>query len=192
MRRLAWLLGVAALSGCDLVDIASCDYSDSFSDAISATGLTTLIADTQEGDVRIQGRSGINEVRVSARACSDDRRTTDDIDFNLFRANGAARLTTLVPSRDDARLELTIEVPTDFDIDIFDDDGDLEISDVFAVFITDGSGDIDIRDISEDVIIDEDGSGDIDVDDVGGDFIVHIDRSGSIRYRNVRGLVQVP
>ena len=192
MKQFAWLGVVAVLSGCDIVDLASCNDSDQFSDAISATGLTTLLADTEDGNIRIQGRSGINEVRVSARACSNDSRTTREIDFDLFRSNGAARLTSFVPSYDNARLDLTIEVPLDFDVDIFAGSGDLDISDVFAAFITDGSGDIDITDIEEDVIIDEDGSGNIDVDDVGGDLIVRIDRSGSIHYSNVRGTVQVP
>jgi len=192
MRRLACLIGVTLLAGCDIVDFASCEYSDSFTDAMSATGLSTLLADVRDGDVRIQGRNGINEVRVTARACSSDPRTTDDIDFDLVRANGAARLTTFVPSFDNAHLDLTIEVPRDFDVDIYAEGGDLDIDDVFAAYITDTSGHIDIQGVAEDVIVDEDGSGNIDVDDIGGDFIVYIDRGGTIHFTNVRGTVQLP
>lgn len=194
MKRLALLAGALALAGCnlDLAGIGVCEYSRDFSDEISATGLDALLADAQEGELRIEGRSGINSVRVHGRACASDPRTADDIDFVLDRTSSSARVTTYVPDYDNARLDLTIEVPVDFDVDVYDERGDMDIRNVNSVWISDGSGDIDVRQIYYDVIVGDDGSGDIYVDDVGGDFIVERDGSGRIDYRNVRGRVQLP
>lgn len=194
MRRLACLIAVVGLAGCDLdLDgLGGCSDPREFSDEISATGLTALLADVEAGDLRVVGRPGINEVRVHARACSNDHRTTDDLDFQLYRSGDAAQLTAFMPTRDNARMDLTIEVPIDFAVEIYDTSGHIDVNDVYFVWINDLSGDIDIRSIETDVIIDEDGSGDIDVEDVGGDFFVGYDSSGSIRHRDVRGRVQLP
>jgi hypothetical protein len=195
MKRIA-LLGVLVLAGCDidlsdLVD--NCEYSRDMSDQISAAGIHSLLVDSDDGDVRVEGRNGSNEVRVFARACASNRRTLDDIEFDLIRSsNGSARVSSYVPSRDDALLELEIEVPPDFDIDIYDQAGHIDVENVYSVWLDDGSGDIDVFDIFGDVIVFEDGSGDIFAEDVGGDFIVERDGSGSIDYRNVRGRVRLP
>lgn len=193
MKQVLGLIAVAALAGCDL-DLSSldCGESRSFSDEISAAGLSTLLVDDVAGELRVQGRAGINEIRVRATACSNDRRTTDDIDFRLHRIDGEARVISEVPGYDNARLDLVIEVPLDFDVSIFDTSGNMEINDVFSVWLVDGSGHIDITDIEADVVIDEDGSGDIDVRNVGGDFFVGYDGSGRIDYSNVRGVVDLP
>lgn len=194
MKRLAWLAGVVMLAGCDLdvVGLNDCDDRIDFTDEISAAGLIALLVDAERGDLRVEGRSGINSVRVRARACADDRRTRDDIDFELFSSGENARLISYVPDRADARLDLVVEVPLDFDVDVYHRSGDIEIEDVYAVWITDGSGHIEVNDIETDVIIEEDGSGDIDVWNVGGDFIVEYDSSGDIDYSNIRGRVLLP
>lgn len=193
MKRLACLMMVAGLAGCDL-DLSGigCGDARSFSDEISATSLNALLVDAEEGDLRIEGRSGINEIRVRGTACSNDDRTTDEIDFELYRADGEARVITRVPGYDNARLDLVIEVPVDFDVSVFDLSGDIDIEDVYSVWIDDESGHIDIFNIEFDVVIDSDGSGNIEVEDVGGDFYVRRDGSGSIDYRNVRGRVALP
>jgi hypothetical protein len=188
------VLGVAVLAGCDvhLTDFGDCDSPRDFIDEISATELTALIVDAEPGDLRVVGRSGINSVRVRARACSTDRRTRDDIDFELFRGDGVARVISYVPSYDRAWLDLVVEVPIDFDVDVYHQTGDLEVESVYSVWISDTSGHIDVFDIDTDVIIDEDGSGDIEVSDIGGDLIVRYDRSGRITYRNIGGGVYLP
>ncbi|MGQ0561032.1 MAG: hypothetical protein ACT443_04065 [Gemmatimonadota bacterium] len=193
MKRVAGLIALAALGGCDL-DLSglTCSEPRNFSDEISASALNALLVDAQEGHVRIEGRSGINEVRVHGTACSRAERTTDQIDFQLYRSGGEARVITDVPGYDDAELDLVIEVPSDFDVNVYDGSGDIDIEDVYSVWVNDGAGHIDVFRVETDVIVDEDGSGNIDVDDVGGDFFVRYDGSGSINYRNVRGRVQLP
>jgi hypothetical protein len=186
-------MAVTALAGCDLdLSDLACSDARNFSDEISATSLNALLVDAEAGDLRIEGRNGINEVRVYATACSSDDWTTDDVDFQLFRSGGEARLITDVPGYDNARLDLTIEVPVDFDINVYDLSGDIDIEDVYSVWVNDGSGHIDIFRVETDVIVDDDGSGNIDVNDVGGDLIVRRDGSGSISYGNVQGRVLLP
>lgn len=192
MRRLAMVLGVAVLAGCDVTDFGDCDSPREFIDEISASGLTALIVEAEPGDLRVVGRSGFNSVRVRARACASNRRTRDEIDFDLFQSDGAARLISYVPSYDHAWLDLVVEVPIDFDVDVYHEEGDVEVEDVYSVWIRDTFGHIDVFDIDTDVIIDEDGSGDIDVSDIGGDLIVRYDRSGRITYRNIGGGVFLP
>jgi DUF4097 and DUF4098 domain-containing protein YvlB len=133
----------------------------------------------------------------------------DDIDFVLYRNGSTVELETDVPLRDNAHLDLVIEMPEDMAAAIFHEAGDINVQDIDFVYIDDESGNIDIRDIFFDVeIVDgsghidifnvdgsveiDDESGDIDVDDIGGDFYVYYDGSGSIRYRNVRGRVDIP
>jgi len=194
MRRVALLVGALALAGCDLdlAGLGSCEYARDFSDEISASGLDALLADAQQGSLRIEGNSGSNMVRVHGRACASDARTADDIDFVLDRTSTAARVTSYVPDFDNARLDLVIEVPIDFDVDVYDESGDTEVRDVRSLWIDDGSGNIDARHIDFDVFVANDGSGDIYAEDVGGDFVVQRDYGGRVDYQNVRGRVLLP
>ncbi|HET9441478.1 MAG TPA: DUF4097 family beta strand repeat-containing protein [Longimicrobiales bacterium] len=210
-KHLVWLAALPLLGGCDLAlgDLGGCSYEDEFSDAISASGMTTLRVLAEDGNLRIEGRPGLSQVRVYATACSSSSRTVDDIDFFLSRNGSTVELETDVPLNDNAHLDLVIEVPEDMAVAIYHEAGNIDVRDVdfvyiddesghidisnilFDVEIVDGSGDIDIFNVDGSVEI-EDGSGDIDVDDIGGDFTVFYDSSGSIRHRNVRGRVYLP
>jgi hypothetical protein len=209
-KQLVWMLALPLLSGCDDVfGLGGCSYDQDFSDAISANGMTTLRVLADRGELEIIGRPGLNQVRVFATACASDSRTVDDIDFNLFVSGSTIELETFVPNRDNAHINLTVEMPELMAAAIFHDDGDIDVRDIDLVFIDDesghinvrniffdveirdGSGNIDIFNVDGDVDID-DGSGDIDVEDVEGDLLVRYDESGSIRYRNVRGFIDIP
>jgi hypothetical protein len=192
MKPILGLICLAALGGCTDLTALDCEESRSFSDEISASGVNALLVDDQEGELLIVGRAGLNSVRVRATACANNSRTADDVDFRLYESDGEIRVISEVPGYDNARLDLLIEVPLDFDVAIFDTDGNIDIEDVFSVWISDGPGHIEVSEIEYDVTIDEDGSGDIDVRDIGGDFYVRYDASGSIRYREIGGIVDIP
>ena len=210
-KQLVWLLAVPLLAGCDLdlTDLGSCQYDDTWTESVSASGISALRLLADAGNLRIEGRSGINTIRVRATACSDDRATLDEIDFDFFFSGSTLELESFAPRYDDSRIDLIIEVPMDLAVAIFHEEGDIEISDVDVVFVDDESGHIELNNITFDVDIEdesgnidifhvggdvtiEDGAGDIDVDDVGGDFVVLFDSSGAIRHRNVRGRVDLP
>ncbi|HEY0306503.1 MAG TPA: hypothetical protein VGC44_16125 [Longimicrobiales bacterium] len=210
-KHLVWLLALPMLAGCewDLDGLGGCNYDRDFSDAISASGMTTLRVFADDGDLEIVGRPGLSEVRVRAEACSSSSRTVDDIDFFLFRDGSTVELETDVPQRDNAHINLIIEMPEHMAAAIYHQAGDIDVRNIEFVYIDDQSGHIVVRNVLCDVeIVDEsgeiyvynvdgsvdieDGSGDIDVEDVGGDLWVRYDSSGTIRYRNVRGIVDIP
>jgi hypothetical protein len=192
MKRMLGLIAVAALGACDLPSDLDCEESRSWFDEIGATDVNSLFVDDEDGELRIVGRAGINSVRVHATACSNDRGTLDDIDYDFYRADGEISVISDVPGYDNARLDLLIEVPLDFDVSVYDTDGNVDIEDVFSVWIADGSGHMEVTEVVTDVIVEEDGSGDIDVRDIGGDFYVRYDGSGRITYRNIGGYVDIP
>lgn len=209
-KHLVWLLTVPLLAGCDLdFGLGSCEYDRDYSDAVSASGMTTLRVFADDGDLDIVGRRGLNQVRVRAEACSSDRRTVDDVDFRLFRSGSTVELESIVPHRDDAHMNLVVEVPEDMSVIVYHEAGNVDVRNVDYVYIDDQSGHIDVRNVFFDVeIIDgsgnifvsnvggsveiDDGSGDIEVENVDGDLWVRYDQSGSIRYRNIRGIVDIP
>lgn len=210
-RQLVWLLATPLIASCDLNvnGLGGCRYEENFSDAVSAVGMSTLRVLAGDGDLRIEGRPGLTQVRVFATACASSSRTVDDIDFLLYRSGSTVELETDIPFSDNAHLDLVIEVPEEMAAAIYHEAGNIDVSDIDYVFIDDESGNIDIRRIYFDVeildesghidVIDvggtveiEDGSGDIDVEDVGGDLIVWYDSSGAIRYRNIFGQVRLP
>lgn len=210
-KQLVWLLAVLPLAGCDLdlTGLGSCEYDETWTESVSASGIVSIRVLADQGDLRVEGRPGINTIRVRATACADDRTTLDDIDFDFFFSGSELEIESFAPRRDDAHIDLVIEVPDDMAVAIYHDDGNIEVRDVDVVFIDDDSGhielqnirfdvdiedesgNIDVFDVGGDVVI-EDGSGDIDVDTVFGDFIVLFDSSGQIRHRNVQGRVDLP
>lgn len=240
------------VAGCDgdIFGLDSCTVDRDIHDELNADVASVVRILADDGHIEVRGRSGLTRVRVSGRACAEDRSLLDDIDLVLDRSGDAIRLVTFVPDDwhdDDARLDLIVEVPSDMIVDIehargdlkvrdvhaafiFDDDGAIDVEDVALdveisdgsgnirlrgiggdVYLVDESGNIDVRgvdgrvlvdedtsgdiyieDVRDDVLIGEDGSGDIEVVDIGGDFVVGLDTSGRIRYRNVRGMVDIP
>ncbi|HEY0811439.1 MAG TPA: hypothetical protein VGD49_14820 [Longimicrobiales bacterium] len=210
-KQLVWLMAAPLLAGCDLdlSGLGSCQYDESWTESVSASGISTVELLADAGDLRIEGRSDINTVRVRATACANNRNTLDEIDFDFFFNGSTLEIESFAPLRDNSRIDLVIEVPVDMALAIFHDEGNIEVSNVDVVFIDDESGNIQLNDIYFDVDIEdesgnidifrvggdvtiEDGSGDIDVDDIGGDFRVLFDSSGTIRHRNVRGVVDLP
>ena len=204
-------MALPLLAGCDLdlSGLGSCDEEESWTESISASGITSLRVLAEAGHLRVEGRSGTNSIRVRATACANSRTTLDDTYFDLFVRGSIAELETDVPRRDNARLDLVVEVPVRLAAVIYHAEGDLEVSNVEVVFIDDEEGNIDVDNIVFDVDIEDgsghiniarvggdvtidDGSGNIDVEDVDGDLIVYYNSSGSITHRNVRGRVQLP
>lgn len=175
MKHLTCLMSVVLLAGCDLdlTSLTGCEYERDFTEQMSASGLAALIADVEDGGLRIEGRGGSNQIRVYAHACASDPGTLRDIDFEFSRLNGRAQITSYVPNYDRARLDFVIEVPMDFDAEVYDTDGDMTVRDIHSAWIDDGSGNIEARNLS-------------------GDLTVYRDRGGSIYYSNINGLVLLP
>jgi hypothetical protein len=145
----------------------------------------------EAGDVRVVGRTGMSEVRVSGTACAQDQRDLNQISVVVQRVGTSVRVMTLVPSGAgvSAHADLLIEVPDWMLADIDHEAGDLNVSNVAGVTILDDSGDIDVSDIAGDVDIDDD-SGDLQVRDVTGNVWLR-DDSGLASVQHVGGGVDV-
>ena len=133
---------------------------------LKTTGAATVAAAAiplrvlaDDGDIEIVGRPDISTVRVYATACANDRSTLDDIEFDLFRNGATIELETLVQARDNARLDLVIEVPEELAVALYSEEGDIDVRDVDFVYIDDESGHISVRNVFYDVeIVDESGN----------------------------------
>ena len=209
-----WPVLMVGVSACDL-DLSGldsdCDVTEEWSDFLVVEGADRVHVVAAAGDLRVQGRAQLSEVRVRAQACAAHRSDLDDIELVLQRTGSQVNVIGLVPGAGSGhgRLHLVVEVPDWMLIEIADESGDIDLENVAGADVVDGSGDIRIENVWGDVFVDDasgdvrilqtagdvwigDGSGDIVVEDVLGDLTVQYDGSGAIRYRNVRGRVSLP
>lgn len=182
---------VAALAG----GAAAQDYDEPRNATVSAAGATVLRVDARAGSLRIEGRSGITEVRVRGTARASSRDLLADIRLEADRAGNDVRVRVAVPEIRDwsrnrhAALDLVIEVPPALAVDVIDTSGDIEIRDVGRLDIDDSSGELKVYGAAGPIRI-EDNSGGIVVRDAGGDVWIS-DSSGEIDVRGVKGSVTV-
>ncbi|MEX2283612.1 MAG: hypothetical protein WEE89_14100 [Gemmatimonadota bacterium] len=204
-RYMVWALPIL-LAGCsDLSGIDDfCEVEEDFTETFSTVGLDRVRILAEAGHLRVEGRAGLNEVRIFATACARDSRDLEDIELVVQRSGTVGRIFTLVPvsAGVNARLDLRIEVPDWMLLEIDHQDGEIEVDNVSGVDIYDTSGDIALDNIFGDVAVnDDDGnilidevdgdlyiwddSGLIDARDIGGEVLVEEDGSGNLIVRNV-------
>ena len=192
VRWKVWPLALVTFAACDLGDLdVDCDFDRDLSEFIGVTGTDRLTVDAEQGDLRVEGRPGLNQVRVRGVACAEDLDDLDDVALIVQRSGSSIRVFGLVPSGQslNARLDLFIEVPDWMLVDIDHDSGDIEVDNVSGLIITDDSGNIHIQDVFGDVDV-RDGSGLVWVRNVEGDVFL-LDDSGDIDVRDVAGSVRV-
>jgi hypothetical protein len=195
------------------------DYTAPRNAVVSAAGARVIRVEAGAGFLNINGRTGINEVRVHGVASASSRRLLDEIRLVAERRGDMVFIKMEVPDQNrsfwdfihgDYRqaLDLTIDVPVTVPLDVADGSGelkikgtgpvtlndgsgDLEISGITGnVRVTDGSGNIVISGVDGDVYVD-DGSGNIDANNVTGNFTVGSDGSGNIDVAGVSGTMRV-
>lgn len=186
---------------------------------VSAAGARVIRVETGAGFLNINGRTGINEVRVHGVASASSRRLLNEIRLIAERRGDIVLIKMDVPDQNRSfwdmlhgdwrqMLDLTIDVPVTVPLDVADGSGevkikgtgpvtlsdgsgDLELSGITGnVRITDGSGNIVVAGVDGDVNID-DGSGNIDANNVTGNFTVGSDGSGNIDVSGVSGTMRV-
>jgi len=168
---------------------------------VDARGARVVEIQAHAGSLRVEGRSGLSQVRIRGTARASDRAQLDGIKLIAERRGSAVFIKADIPD-DDRRtwgglngntdyrgLDLVIEVPIALALDVGDGSGEASFVNVGALSLSDGSGEIEIRGARGNVSV-NDGSGSIDVDGVEGNLRIH-DGSGEIRARNVSGDVVV-
>lgn len=182
---------------------------------LDASGARLLRVEAKAGQLRIEGRSGISEVRVRGVARASRESWLDDIQLRTGRNDDELYVVVDIPSwswtgigHAYKALDLVIEVPQTLALDITDGSGNVEIRGVGAVRLHDGSGEVDVRDVGGPVEVEdgsgeltlrgirgevrvEDGSGEVTIDDVQGNVTIIDDGSGSLEIARITGWVRV-
>lgn len=172
-----------------------CRYEARRDATIAATSGETLAVLARSGLLRIEGRPGLEEVRIRGTACASSEELLEQLRMETSRGGGTVRIEVAEVDhgwgigRRYARLDLVIEVPAGMPAEVEDGSGDIEIRGLGSLRIDDGSGDIEVTDIEGDVTID-DGSGEVVLADIRGDVFVD-DGSGEIHVRSVTGSVEI-
>lgn len=192
-----------------------CRYGVAREVAIPAAAIERLAIDAGAGELRVEGRDGLEEIRATAELCASVEEWLDDMQLRATESGGELTLTTRYPDRsgwagrdNTARIDLTVLVPRGLAVEIEDSSGEIEVSGTGDLDIEDSSGSILVRGIAGHLRIDDssgeveveevagdvevaDGSGSITVRSVAGDLAVD-DGSGSITYSDVAGSVEIP
>jgi len=193
MTALLLLAGPAAAQ-----DFDQCRHEAQRDASVQASASERLVLLARAGSLRVEGRSGLGEVRVSGRACASSPELLERLRIEASRNGGTIRVEVPEIDRDDgwnwgrneyARLDLVLEVPAGMAADIEDGSGDIDISGIGSITLDDGSGGIDLRDIAGDVNV-NDGSGEVVIAGVKGDVTID-DGSGELEVRDVTGSVTI-
>lgn len=162
---------------------------------VSASGAKSVRIEAAGGILRVEGRSGINEVRIRGTARADRTSRLDAIKLIAERRGDEVFIKADMPEWRDrdwhdrdhefVALDLVIEVPSSLKLDVSDGSGEAEFNNTGSIELGDGSGEIKIRNARGDVRV-SDGSGSIIIEGVEGSVRVN-DGSGSISARNVTG-----
>lgn len=188
-----------------------CEYEAERAATLDVTSAERLHIIARAGELRVEGVTGLTEVRVRGRACASDQSRLDETRIATDLSGGVARVEAELPDagggwgNNYARLDLVIEVPAGFETRIEDSSGGLEARNLGALdiddssgeilvenvggplHIQDSSGEITVRRAGGTVVIDDD-SGEVEVAGIGGDIEI-TDGSGSIDIVDVQGTV---
>jgi DUF4097 and DUF4098 domain-containing protein YvlB len=169
--------------------------------ALPSEGIDTLVIKCGAGSLKLSGVSAAGEIQVTAQ---NEGENFSEADFKVYiqknlilslhkQANRAILKSDLKqpPKKDqDARINLSIELPDNINVDIVDGSGAIRASALKAdVRIDDDTGSIKIRDVTGEVRI-GDSSGSIAVEEVTGNVFI-ADGSGSIGIESVRGNLNI-
>ena len=182
---------------------------------VPVSGARVVRIDAAAGLLRVEGRDGLNEVRVRGTARVEGRGRLSDIKLIAERRGDEIFIKADIPEHESdgwrdsyMALDLVIEVPRTMRLDVDDGSGAAEFLNTGGLTLDDGSGTILVRGMRGNLEIDDgsgeieidgvngsvrinDGSGEIEARNVTGDFIVADDGSGSIRVSDVGGTMRV-
>lgn len=187
-----WLPLLALLSAAPAPAV-QCEFTAERTATLPVNGVELVRIGARAGNLRVEGRPGLREVRARGTACAWSRQALEATRIRVERTGDQGSLIVEVPEMggDDgyAMLSLVIEVPEGLALEVMDSSGDIEMERVGALKLTDSSGNIWVRDVRGSLDI-EDSSGNVDIDEVSGDVRLS-DSSGDLTVRTVEGSVLV-
>ena len=175
---------------------------------LPAEGLKELTIDCGAGFLKVEGSDNLSEIRVEAEIIIEGLSEDETVEFlerhvelSLKERGNKAYLkshienpgeffSSLMSGSRGQQINLTVQMPSNLDLDVDDGSGFIEIRNIGGELdLDDGSGEMTIRNIRGDVDID-DGSGTATVEEVGGD-LDFTDGSGDLEIVNISGSAEI-
>ena len=158
------------------------------------------------GFLHLKGVEGLTQIKVKADIISGSKKGDNlaefidkYVDLSLEKHGDRAVLISRIESRHfffffsnngNSRVDLTVEIPAEMNIEIDDGSGDIELKNIKGeIDLNDGSGSIDIADVNGELKI-HDGSGELSIHNVNGGMEIK-DGSGSIEVTDATGDVKI-
>ncbi|HVR40316.1 MAG TPA: hypothetical protein VMU84_14565 [Thermoanaerobaculia bacterium] len=197
MQKTAVVAGalLLAASGARAGWLSGCDESAPRHVVTPASGITRVVVEARAGSLEIRGQRGLSQITADGTACSSDRDFLKKIDLRLSRSGSELHVDVLIPDHggffgnNEARLDLTVNVPAGIPMEIHDSSGWMKVSDIGAATINDSSGEMEVRNVQGNLTV-HDSSGEVDIDGVSGDVTID-DSSGAMTIARVSGTVHV-
>lgn len=168
-----------------------CRHEDSRN--VQLAGARSLHVEAGSGELRVEGRSGVDGVRIEARLCASSSELLSDMELETGVESGTARVRTDLPDNlrndDYARMDLRIVVPEGMAAAIEDGSGAMWLNALGNTRVMDGSGSLEARDLRGSLEL-EDGSGAVMIENLVGSAVIE-DGSGELTLRNVRGTIEI-
>lgn len=181
---------------------------------VDATGVRVLRIISDRGDLEINGRPGLSDVRVQGIACanSSERNKIDSITLDITREGDEIIVVVDIPSSTrTGRLDLSIDIPADLpSVEIEDELGPVIVNNIRDLRAIIGNGGLEARSISGDVIVPSlrgpatvqniggnvvldqvRGRAGIDIRDVRGNVTIGLNRNGPAKIADIQGDVTV-
>jgi DUF4097 and DUF4098 domain-containing protein YvlB len=179
-------------TGCITVYANSLDYKESKQLSLDAIDINQLKIDATSGFLVVSGNN-ISQIEVTANI----EAYNDNFNLSLKKQGNKAVLIADFNSSnsfswdgDSPKIDLTIRIPMNIDLQIDDGSGSIKINKVASIsHLDDGSGSIEISNVHGNVNI-KDGSGSLSISDIKGNVDID-DGSGSITAKKITGYLKV-
>lgn len=191
MRAFALCSSVVALFAITAAaDADWCSGARELAMEMDLRGVTYIEVRAVAGDLDIRGVNAPGQLLATGEACTQRRYRDRISEIRIVeeRDGGTLRIIAVVPEAGRINssligaLDLTLKVPNDVPLSVFDSSGDILIENVGPLTVTDSSGDMRLRKINGDLRIDMDSSGDIDIRNAGN-VQIDVDSSGDVDIR---------
>ena len=184
---LSTALGLALLSG--PAAAGWCDHKGERKAVEDATGVGTVEIFARAGELRVEGRPGLTEVRARGDACAGRADMLEVLGITMQRTGDRLRVLVETPDNSEdgprewrdhnAIMDLRVELPDSVAVIVHDSSGGMLLKNLGSVEVSDSSGDIEIDQVAGPVLVPRDSSGDIEMRGVGA-VTIQVDSSGEI------------
>ena len=186
--------------------VSAKSYGETKNLSLPSDGISEMEIECGAGFLKLRGVEGLDEIKVEADIYAGNkkgeklRKFIDKyLELSLEKHGDRAVLISRIEHRhisfffmdnDKSRVDLTVQIPREMDIEIRDGSGEIELKNINGeIDLDDGSGSIDIADVNGNLEI-HDGSGELGIHNVTGRMEID-DGSGSIEISKATGDVKI-